>query len=159
MRYKAYINNLNAASFKPGDKTEDFDINSPVDEDDDLHVLQGRLQAKSRENKLGVLYIQKIRIIDTLYEDRFNKKQEDLKRQNTENVEQSLLVVLQQFEGRDATTELLSKLKTMIAEALSHNPLIGTQVSEGEVFIKHIDQNTYELVLPAYNISPIKFSL
>jgi hypothetical protein len=159
MRYKAYINNLNIAGIKPGDKTEDFDINSPVDEDDDLHVLQGRLQAKSRENKLGVLYIQKIRIIDTLYEDRFNKKQEELKRQNTENVEQSLLVVLQQFEGQEATPEMLSKLKKMIAETLSHNPLIGTQISEGEVFVKHLDQKIYELVLPAYNITPIKFSL
>jgi hypothetical protein len=159
MRYKAYINNLNVANFKIGDKTEDFNVNSPIDEDDDLHVLQGRLQAKSRENGLGILYIQKIKIIDTFYEDKFNKKQEELKRQNTENVEQSLLVILQQFEGQESSPELLSKLKTMIAQSLSQNPLIGTKVGEGEVFIKHIDNNTYELVLPSYNITSIKFSL
>ena len=157
-RYKAYYNKSDIVNWKPGQRPDDYE-STPFDEDDDLHILQSRIQERASKTDNRLLYIQRVKIVDTSFEEKFNKKQEELRAQNTELVEQSLMIVLEQFKDKTVTPELLSQMKKVIAEALARNPMIGVPVSEGEILIKHLMGAMYELNLPTYNLNPIRFSL
>lgn len=150
MRYKAYLNNMDLSTWKPGNKVEDIDINAPIDEDEDLHILQYRIREKGIEN------IKRTRIIDTLYEERFNKKQESIQNNISGIVETQLQSVLKKYIGQSIKEDTIDKIKNDIAPILSDT--LGTKVNASEVYIKEIN-GTYNLSLPAYNIYNISFTL
>ena len=155
MRYKAYYNETDIVNWKPGQNIDNYDTEKPLLENDDLHALQADVQHLATQSENRLLFIQKVKIIDTFYEEKFNKKQEEFKQQNTEYIRQALSEAVQQFNA----SESIGQMKKLIAQSLSQHPLIGTQISEGEIFLKQVDQNTYELSLPTYNIDKITFSL
>ena len=141
--------------WQPLDNLDNYDL---VDEDDDLHILQYRLKEKSKD-KGGFAYIQRIRIVDTLHEDKFNARQEEIRKQSNQNIEEAIVPVIKQFQNKTMTSEEMQRMKQLMADVISQNPIIGISVRVGELFIKYIGQNTYELILPSYNIGPISFSL
>jgi hypothetical protein len=166
MRYKAYYDNGTAFTNVPGwqekavQHSNDVGKHEFIDEDEDLHILQSRIQEKAAKSDNRLLYIQKVKIVDTLYEERFNKKQEELQRHTTEYVAQSLSSVLSQFVGKPVTSETLSKLRIAVTKALSQHPMfVGLPISESEIIIKNLGQNKFELSLPTYGMISIDFTL
>ena len=76
MRYKAYYTKEPMVMYQPGDKMENYEL---VDEDDDLQVLQSRLHEKIV--KEGREYLMHIKLVDTHYEEKFNKMQDEIRNQ------------------------------------------------------------------------------
>ena len=153
MRYKAYLNKIDLSTWKPGDKTEDVDLNAPIDEDDDLHILQHRLRNK------GIETVKRSKIIDTFYEDRFNKRQQEIQSQLSATIKDQLPSVIGKYIGHPKNEENLNKIKNDMASVLSN--MLGMQISGLEIYLK-VDQNDpelYHLSLPAYNIYNIDFTL
>lgn len=72
MRYKAYYNRLDIGQLQPNQRPQDF-ISGSFDEDDDLQILQYRIREK------GVEFIKRAIIVDTYYEEQFNKKIQQMK--------------------------------------------------------------------------------
>ena len=76
MRYKAYYSKEPVVMYQPGDKIENYTL---VDEDDDMMILQSRLHEKVL--KEGREYLMHIKLVDTKYEEAFNKRQEEIQKQ------------------------------------------------------------------------------
>ena len=150
MRYRAYLNKIDISTWTPGNKVEDIDINSPIDEDEDLHILQHRIREK------GIETVKRTRIIDTLYEERFNKKQEEIQSNLSEVVKSQLQIVLKKYSGQLINDSIVDKIKNDIAPVLSN--ALGAKIHINEIYIKETN-NTYILSLPAYNIYNIDFTL
>ena len=150
MRYKAYINKMDISTWTPGNKAEDIDINSLIDEDDDLHVLQHRVRERGIEN------VKRTRIIDTLYEEKFNKRQEEVQNNLSTVVREQLHSILQKYVNKQINEETINNIKKDVALVLSST--LGTKMDVSELYIKEVN-SVLTLSLPAYNIYDVRFTL